>query len=166
LSQGDLIINGSSVAPVVEPYLCFGFKIAEAVVYISDVSYIPEETWSMLLQPGRLRSVPVFIIDCLRLQPHTSHFGVKDSINAVRRMGAQRSYLTGFGHEVSHEEYLTILQRAGSGEEADVHDAQYSATVLKALQLIDKGKSFWARPAFDGLRIIVSGDGSVTDDAY
>jgi hypothetical protein len=32
----------------IHPYICFGFKIQDALVYLSDVSYIPEGTWSML----------------------------------------------------------------------------------------------------------------------
>ena len=79
-------------------------------------------------------------------------------------MGAKRNYLTGFGHEVSHEEYLTILQQVGLEE--DAKRQSYSENINKALQLIEKGDPFWARPAFDGLRITVSADDSVEDDAY
>ena len=167
ITQTDLHLNGTDSGPVVNPYLCFGFKFANAFVYISDVSYIPEDTWSMLLQPtkdGSKYSIPVFIVDCLRLQPHTSHFGLKEAVATVRRMGAKRNYLTGFSHEVSHEEYVTILEQTGSGK-ADFPQDQ-SDNVAKALRLVEQGEDFWARPAYDGLRITVSEDGDVSDDSY
>ena len=158
----------------IQPYLCFGFKIEEAIVYISDVSYIPEDAWSYLLAPRRLGgaeySSPVFIVDCLRLNPHTSHFGLGQSIAAVRRLAARRSYLTGFGHEVSHGEYETILRAVGSEldqVQAGASDTE-SENVRKGLELVGTGEpsGLWVRPAFDGLRIVVHPDGTVEDDAY
>lgn len=32
--------------------------------------------------------------------------------------------------------------------------------------LIQEGKSLWVRPAFDGLRLFVNGDGEAKDEAY
>lgn len=119
-----------------EPYYCLGFLFNRALAYISDVSYIPEETWRLLEgvdtpaiqvlqsggvnaskasrvvkeeaketltngdgngnaadQPvphqGRVQPVPkhkqspppILIIDCLRVYPHTSHFGCVSGYN-------------------------------------------------------------------------------------
>lgn len=108
-----------------EPYYSLGFIFNRSIAYISDVSYIPESTWDLLLhghhsgkkghtkkethhtskkpqeviedaketltngkaddQPATKqhsskearshRIPPVLVIDCLRVYPHTSHFG-------------------------------------------------------------------------------------------
>ncbi|KAH8100484.1 beta-lactamase-like protein [Cristinia sonorae] len=157
----------SEVAPPVQPYLCFGYVINDCVTYISDVSHIPEDVWEFL-QPWQNghggRSVPpVFILDCLRPKPHTSHFGIGGSVATARRMGAKRTYLTGFGHEVTHDEYTRVCEWVGGKE---LPAAERSASEAKALGFIEGGKSIWVRPAFDGLRVTVNGDGDVKDEVY
>jgi phosphoribosyl 1,2-cyclic phosphodiesterase len=148
------------------PYLCFGFKIADAVVYISDVSHIPEDTWSILEEPSPnwVGSVPVFICDCLRLHPHTSHFGLKEAVAVIRRLGATRTYLTGFGHEVSHDEYVRIGEVAGQDEQ--VAGPGFSEIEKRGVELMGPGKPVWMRPAYDGLKVLVSSEGTVRDECY
>ncbi|KAH8120514.1 beta-lactamase-like protein [Phellopilus nigrolimitatus] len=137
-----------------DPYLCMGFKFEEALVYISDVSHIPEDVWSLLLAPkvfGKKTHVaPVFVLDCLRIMPHTSHFGLKQAIDAVRRMGARRNYL-----------YAEILRSVGE-EKRDI--ANVSEAVRKGMEAVGEGEAQWVRPAFDGLRVFISPDGLVRDD--
>lgn len=161
--QQSISIPLSPEAPKpIQPYLCLGFVINDCVTYISDVSHIPEEVWEFLQPQGGANVPPVFILDCLRPKPHTSHLGIADSISYARRMGAQRTYLTGFGHEVSHDEYTTVCAAVGGkpvpGEMTQKEQACFD--------LIQEGKSLWVRPAFDGLRLFVNGDGEAKDEAY
>ncbi|KAI5123712.1 hypothetical protein M0805_000306 [Coniferiporia weirii] len=146
------------------PYLCTGFKIQDAVVYISDVSHIPESTWSLLLAPetpgGQARVPAVFVLDCLRIKPHMSHFGLKQAVDAVRRLKARRSYLVGFTHDLTHEDYAEILQAIG---EVSVSISDASETVRGALEVMSEGEPQWVRPAYDGLRMFISPDGSVVE---
>lgn len=106
-----------------EPYWCLGFMFNRSIVYISDVSFIPESTWELLegstqrkgnqeieaaasskdasdvlheakesLEMAKLSNgkasilggsqtprnatrPQILLIDCLRVYPHTSHFG-------------------------------------------------------------------------------------------
>jgi phosphoribosyl 1,2-cyclic phosphodiesterase len=99
--------SNSTESAQIQPYICFGFKISVSVVYLADVSHIPDDAWS-LLEHHWTSPLPVFVCDCLRLYAHTSHFGLGEAIAASRRIGAIRTYLTGFGHEVSHDEYVTF----------------------------------------------------------
>ena len=145
------------------------------MVYLSDVSHIPEDIWALFGRSGDSHRVvgdrdgqqcsvpPVFVLDCLRLQPHTSHLGIADSVAVARRMGAQRTYLTGFGHEVSHDEYVTITE-AVSGR--NTSSAELTKTVRRGLSLIADGEPIWIRPAFDGLRVFVSEEHRVRDEEY
>ncbi|TDL28865.1 hypothetical protein BD410DRAFT_781421 [Rickenella mellea] len=152
----------------IRPYLCYGFKIEDAVVYLSDVSHIPDDTWSLLKTPkddsGKQRVIPVFVVDCLRPRAHTSHFGLREAMVAVRRMGATRSYMTGFGHEVMHEEYSTILESVGTPTKNAEHLTKPSQNVVMGLELVGQGDPVWVRPAFDGLRVVISPNDVVTDN--
>ncbi|THH29721.1 hypothetical protein EUX98_g4464 [Antrodiella citrinella] len=151
----------------IQPYLCLGFVINDCITYISDVSHIPEDVWDFL-QPQNdghegANVPPVFILDCLRPKSHTSHLGIAESVAYARRMGAQRTYLTGFGHEVSHDEYQRVCESVG-GKVIPLGERTQSEE--KCLSLIQEGKSLWLRPAFDGLRVFVNGDGEATDETY
>ncbi|KII93635.1 hypothetical protein PLICRDRAFT_35866 [Plicaturopsis crispa FD-325 SS-3] len=157
-------IEGAAKTPeTIHPYICFGFKIRH-LVYISDVSHIPDDTWSLLEQPRPDEGpLPVFVLDCLRLHPHTSHLGFGDSVKTARRLAAQRTYLTGFGHEVSHDEYVRIGEAVGG---ADVESTSLTKVEAKGVSLIGEGQPLWLRPAHDGLRIFISEDGRVRDETY
>lgn len=132
------------------------------MVYISDVSYIPEDTWSMLLAPNALseqnHSPAVFVLDCLRIEPHASHFGLKQAIDAVRRLGASRSYLVGFTHDLTHDEYTEIFQNVG-----EIKSNASTEVVRMAMEIAGEGKPQWVRPAYDGLRMSISADGAVRE---
>ena len=82
-------------------------------------------------------------------------------------MGAQRTYLTGFGHEVSHDEYVTMLEAVGGRKK---FDHPLTSVERQGLALIQDGieeeKPIWVRPAFDGLRVLVSEDSKARDDEY
>ena len=135
---------------------------------MSDVSHIPEDVWEFL-QPqtnghgGNGGVPPVFILDCLRPKPHTSHLGIGESVAIARRMGAQRTYFTGFGHEVSHDEYTAVCEVVGG---KSIPTDEMTASEEKCLGFIEDGKSVWVRPAFDGLRLFIDKDGEPTDEAY
>lgn len=139
---------------LIQPYTCFGFKIQNEIAYISDVSFIPEDVWPLL------ESIPVLALDCLRLEPHTSHFGIVEAVETARRVKAGRTYLTGFGHYVSHDEYVAIGEVVGGAQrEAGTENERRGA------ELISAGMPVWTRPAHDGLRVFV-GPGGVTDETY
>jgi hypothetical protein len=123
------------------PYLCLGFRFDDKLVYLSDVSHIPENIWALLKGPQRLypadangesislsasastiasqepKAAPdVLIIDCLRLVPHASHFGVAQAISTALRLKPKRTYLTGFAHKVTHASWHRFGLALSSGE--------------------------------------------------
>jgi hypothetical protein len=104
------------------PYYCLGFLFNCKIAYLSDVSFVPEEVWSLLeaectlpaewrpktagcaaldeslnkLDVATKQTKPVIqalVIDCLRIETFTSHFGLGEAVATARRMGALRTYL-------------------------------------------------------------------------
>lgn len=150
---------------IIHPLLCLGFKIQEQLAYISDTSHIPDHIWGILQgkRGGAPRPLPALILDCLRLRSHPSHLGIAESIGIARKVGATRTYLTGFSHDVAHEEYVTITEAVGG----NVKDAsELSESERRGIELIQGGRQLWVRPAHDGLRVVVSEDGNVQDESY
>lgn len=148
-----------------QPYISHGFKFLDSVVYISDVSFIPEDSWRVILPVHQgAERVPLFVIDCLRLNKHISHFGVREAVDAARRLNAQRTYLTGFGHEVSHDEYVAILEFAQNGQTTEKTESR-SSNIREGIKLIGDSPVPWSRPAFDGLKVVIDSDG-IRDEYY
>lgn len=138
----------------------------DEIVYISDVSHIPEDKWPILeTRSGDNKSLPVLVLDCLRLRPHTSHVGLEGSIELARRIRASRTYLTGFSHDVAHDEYVAIgeaVTRGGTEKDVEL----LTETEKYGLALVKEGARLWLRPAHDGLRVFVASDGRVWDETY
>ncbi|KAH6916818.1 beta-lactamase-like protein [Coprinopsis sp. MPI-PUGE-AT-0042] len=166
VSTPNPIASSISIEPEaierIYPYIAFGFKIEEQVIYISDVSHIPEEAWPLLESGGKSKA-PVVVLDCLRLRPHTSHVGLEDSVKLAKRMGASRTYFTGFGHEVSHDEWVRLGEIMGG---ASFNRAGLTEEEQVGLELMGEERGLWFRPSFDGLRVCISSSGDVEDDVY
>jgi len=145
---------------VIQPYMCFAFRIQEDIVYLSDCGAIPEDAWNALL-PESGRQLPVCILDCLHLRSHPSHFGLDQSVAAARKIGAKRTYLLGFSHEVAHDEYVSIGETIGGVKPL----SKPTENVEQGIEMIGEGDPIWVRPAHDGLRILISSE-QVTDETY
>ena len=89
---------------------------------------------------------------------------LSEAVATARRYGAARTYLTGFGHEVSHDEYVQIGEAIERGDPAASLNLSGSENVW--IDAIVEGKPIWVRPSYDGLRISVSDDGNVRDECY
>jgi len=153
--------------PKFHPYITLGFAFDQAICWISDVSFIPEETWDILKRHSLLNSkLPVLVVDCLGITSHTSHFGLKDSVTAISRIGAQKSYLIGFGHRVPHEAWTRICESIERNGNHEGYVDDISETVNKGLGIVNPEhlrQSLYIRPSYDGLRLNVSGDGGVDE---
>lgn len=163
---GRLHVNGSSRKKsddIIHPYLCFGFKIQDQIVYLSDVSHIPEDAWEIIHDKGgRDGPLPLCVLDCLSLKGHISHFGLGKAISTARQIAATRTYFTGFSHAVSHDEYVKLTEVVG-GEKVD--ESTLTEKEKEGLTLIEPGEAIWVRPAHDGLRVTLD-QGLLLDDTY
>ncbi|MDN3577097.1 MBL fold metallo-hydrolase [Chitinimonas viridis] len=85
----------------------YGYRIGN-VAYLTDVSEIPEASFALL------QGLDLLLLDCLREQPHHTHFGVAQSLAAAARIGARRTVLIHMTHEL---EYHALSQRMPAGVE-------------------------------------------------
>ncbi len=73
----------------------YGYRLG-AFAYVTDVSFIPEESYR------RLAGVEVLVLGALRFRPHTTHFSIPEAIVAAQRIGARRTLFTHLAHDVDH----------------------------------------------------------------
>lgn len=79
----------------------YAYRIGN-LVYMTDVSEIPESSFALLA------GVEVLLIDCLRDTPHPTHVNVAQSLALIDRIGAKRNVLIHMTHEL---EYLQLSAR-------------------------------------------------------
>lgn len=75
------------------PYTCLGFLFNTSIAYLSDVSHIPPAVWAVLDRELAGTRLDALVVDCLRIEEFTSHFGVGQAVQTARRLGARRNYL-------------------------------------------------------------------------
>ncbi|GAA6010398.1 hypothetical protein JCM11491_006304 [Sporobolomyces phaffii] len=110
-----------------KPFLCSGFLFNRQICYLSDVSAVPPSVYDTISRYVDLPDSPAIIgatengtvdrveddderkpklqaliVDCLRLEEFTSHYGLGKAVETVRKLGARKNYLIGFGHRTSH----------------------------------------------------------------
>jgi phosphoribosyl 1,2-cyclic phosphate phosphodiesterase len=84
-----------------------GGRINPAVVYLTDVSDIPEDSFRIICEGGP----PEFlVVDGLRKRPHETHFSFGEALEAAFRIGAGRTFLTHICHEHSHREIEALCR--------------------------------------------------------
>ena len=81
-----------------------GFRIGD-LAYCTDVSAVPEETWS------RLEGLEVLILDALRFQPHPTHLCLEEAIEVARRVQARKTYFTHLSHDFDYHETNSRLPK-------------------------------------------------------
>jgi phosphoribosyl 1,2-cyclic phosphate phosphodiesterase len=73
-----------------------GFRF-DRVAYCTDVSRIPDASWSLL------EDLDVLILDALRPgPPHSAHFSLDQALDVIRRVRPRQAYLTHMGHEMEY----------------------------------------------------------------
>jgi len=172
-SLKHLAVNPTASVPQSTiPYKCMGFIINSTLLYMADVSNIPEEEWKIILHPttetaketgaaanGSVREnqFSMLVLDVLKPQEHTSHFGIKKAVDAARKINATRTYMLGFTHDLNHEEWVAVgkgIESLNIGSKA-LADGSLAQNVQTTLGLVEEGASVWMRPAYDGLKIMV-----------
>ena len=73
-----------------------GFRFGN-VAYCTDVNAIPPESMELL------EGLDVLILDCLRREPHATHFGLTSRWPCGDELRPQRTLLTHLSHNLDHE---------------------------------------------------------------
>lgn len=81
-----------------------GFRVG-AFAYLTDCSYIPDETIA------KMQGLEVLILDCLRPRPHSTHMHVELSLEYARKIGAKKTVLTHMSWELEYERFKKSLPR-------------------------------------------------------
>ncbi len=100
-----LTINPFTVLHGSMPVTAFRFH---NTAYITDVSTIPEEHFSLL------QELDLLILGAFRYEKHFSHFSLNEAIATAERINARRTLFTHLSHAFDHEEVSKQLPESMS----------------------------------------------------
>lgn len=87
-----------------EGYFANGYRIGN-FSYISDCSYIPEETIN------KIKGSDILVIDALRKgRRHKSHFTLEEAIEKTLELRPKKAYFTDACHDIDHNEVNKYLK--------------------------------------------------------
>jgi len=73
-----------------------GFRFGN-IAYCTDTCGIPPDSMELLA------GLDVLILDCLRHQPHVTHFGLSQSLEIVDKLRPRRTLFTHMSHDLEHD---------------------------------------------------------------
>jgi phosphoribosyl 1,2-cyclic phosphate phosphodiesterase len=71
--------------------------------YATDLNFISEETIDAL------QGLDVLVLDCVRIRSHSTHLGLNEALDYIKRIKPKRAYLTHLNHDVLHARDLKLL---------------------------------------------------------
>ena len=89
-------VNGINIIPLPVLHLkmsVLGFRI-EDFSYITDAKSIPEVTLD------RLKGTEVLVLNALQIEPHISHFNLKEALEMVEKIKPKKAYFTHISHKL------------------------------------------------------------------
>ena len=81
-----------------------GYRI-DAIAYVTDCSYIPPTSLD------RMKELSVLVLDCLRLEPHGTHFNLDQSLETISKLKPKKAFLTHLGHEIDYAKLTKKLPK-------------------------------------------------------
>jgi phosphoribosyl 1,2-cyclic phosphate phosphodiesterase len=79
-----------------------GFRFND-FVYVTDASFIPEETMA------KMHNAQLLVLNALRRRPHSTHFSVAEALNIAQRLQPKQTYFTHMCHDLDHDEVNASL---------------------------------------------------------
>ena len=81
-----------------------GYRI-DAIAYVTDCSYIPASSLD------RMKELSVLVLDCLRLEPHGTHFNLDQALETISKVKPRKTFLTHIGHEIDYAKWRKQLPK-------------------------------------------------------
>lgn len=96
LNGSPFFVRGVKVVPLPVMHYklpVYGYRIGK-LAYITDCKSVPESTYPLL------DGVEVLVINALRIEPHLSHFCLKETLQVIERVKPKKAYLIHMSHGI------------------------------------------------------------------
>ncbi|MDA3851614.1 MAG: MBL fold metallo-hydrolase [Spirochaetaceae bacterium] len=107
LDEEQIILGGMNIIPLAIKHGeldILGYRIND-VAYITDCSFIPENTMN------KLKGLKLLIIGALRYKKHSTHFTIDEALDIIKKTGPQRALFTHLNHDVDYHKLYEELPK-------------------------------------------------------
>ena len=84
---------------------CNAFIINNKCAYLSDVNAIYRKDYK------HFKNLKYFVVDCLRYDPHYSHFNLKDVLHIVKIIKPKKTILTNLNNQMDYSSLIKFLPK-------------------------------------------------------
>jgi phosphoribosyl 1,2-cyclic phosphate phosphodiesterase len=105
LIDGPFDVGGVAVRPFLQDHgwqTSVGYRIGD-FAYSTDVVRMDDEAFDAL------DGVKVWVVDCVRIEPHPVHSHLAQSLDWIRRVKPERAYFTHMGAEMDYDSLMRVL---------------------------------------------------------
>lgn len=106
IDENPFEVEGREIIPIRGKHFnlpVLGYRFGD-IAYCTDMNRIPEVEFE------KLKGLKHFIINCVRLGRHISHFSLEQAVEVAQRVGAQHSWLTHLSHQLPcYEDLVKML---------------------------------------------------------
>lgn len=95
-------INGLEIIPINVDHAgvqVFGYRMDD-FAYLTDVKTIDD------VEVAKLKNLKVLVVNCLREEPHNSHFNLSEALDFIALVSPQKAYLTHISHTFGFHEQI------------------------------------------------------------
>jgi len=117
-----------------EDCVCLGFAFgsAQSVLYLSDLSRMPDDTAAYITEAGLKKRPEVLVIDALHMKyEHNTHLSLAGAAKLIREIHPKKAFLVGMGCDSfpPHHEANIMLKEMFKDDGIDVQLARDGLTV-------------------------------------
>lgn len=106
IDENPFTINGVTIRPIRAMHYrlpVLGYRFGD-LAYLTDANYISDE------EIEKIKGVRIFVINTIRREKHISHFSLPEALEVIRKVGAERSYITHLSHQLErHADLEKVL---------------------------------------------------------
>lgn len=99
-SVGDITVTPLEVIHGRLPVIAYRF---DDFAYATDLKTIPPDSMD------GLRDLDVFVLDCVRIKPHSTHLNLEEALAYIEELKPKRAYLTHLNHDILHARDSKLL---------------------------------------------------------
>jgi len=82
-----------------------GYRVGN-MAYLTDVSSIPDASME------QLQDLDVLVLDCLRYEPHPTHFSFDESVEVAKKLNVKETYLIHMTHDLEYDALTKVLPKS------------------------------------------------------
>jgi phosphoribosyl 1,2-cyclic phosphate phosphodiesterase len=105
--NGPFVVGDIAVTPFVQGHgysTSIGYRF-EKVAYSTDVVALNEQAFEIL------KGVDTWIVDCISIEPRTTHSHLAQTLEWIERVGPRRAYLTHMSPLLDYDKLMTLLPK-------------------------------------------------------